>query len=72
MDLAAAIPPFSPFVLGVLASVVAGFGATTLGAAAKILSDHKFGALPVVDRGKLVGIITTSDLLRALQEMAGE
>jgi ZIP family zinc transporter len=33
MDVAAAIPPFSPFMLGVLASVVAGFGATTLGAA---------------------------------------
>ncbi|WP_221932658.1 ZIP family metal transporter [Ferrovibrio terrae] len=33
MDIAAAIPPFSPFMLGVLASVVAGFGATTLGAA---------------------------------------
>ncbi|MBS4049140.1 MAG: ZIP family metal transporter [Alphaproteobacteria bacterium] len=27
------MPPFSPFMLGVLASVVAGFGATTLGAA---------------------------------------
>jgi ZIP family zinc transporter len=33
MDVAAATPPFSPFMLGVLASVVAGFGATTLGAA---------------------------------------
>lgn len=33
MDVAAAIPPFSPFMLGVLASVIAGFGATTLGAA---------------------------------------
>jgi len=32
MDIAAAIPPLSPFMLGVLASVVAGFGATTLGA----------------------------------------
>ena len=33
MDVAAAIPALSPFLLGVLASVVAGFGATTLGAA---------------------------------------
>ena len=32
MDLATAVPPVSPFMLGVLASVVAGFGATTLGA----------------------------------------
>ena len=46
--------------------------ATSLGAAAKMLTDHKFGSLPVVERGKLAGIITTSDLLRALQEMAGE
>lgn len=33
MDIVAALPPLSPFLLGVLASVVAGFGATTLGAA---------------------------------------
>lgn len=32
MDLAAAAPPISPFLLGVLASVVAGFGATAVGA----------------------------------------
>lgn len=33
--------------------------------AAQILLDHKIGALPVVDRGHLVGIITETDLLRA-------
>ena len=27
--------------------------------------DNKIGALPVVDRGHLVGIITETDLLRA-------
>ena len=31
--------------------------------AAEILSAHKFGALPVVDDGKVVGIITTTDFL---------
>jgi len=33
--------------------------------AAQLLLDHKIGALPVVDRGHLVGIITETDLLRA-------
>ncbi len=46
--------------------------ATSLGDAAKILADRKFGALPVVEGGRLVGIITTSDLLRALHAMSGE
>ena len=30
------------------------------------LADEKIGALPVVDEGRLVGIVTTSDLLTAL------
>jgi acetoin utilization protein AcuB len=30
--------------------------------------DHKIGALPVVDGGKLIGIITETDLLRAFVE----
>ncbi|MEK7715114.1 MAG: CBS domain-containing protein [candidate division NC10 bacterium] len=33
--------------------------------AAQVMLDHKIGALPVVDRGHLVGIITETDLLRA-------
>ncbi len=33
--------------------------------AAQLLLDHRIGALPVVDRGHLVGIITETDLLRA-------
>jgi len=33
--------------------------------AAQVLLDRKIGALPVVDRGQLVGIITETDLLRA-------
>ena len=33
--------------------------------AAQVILDRKIGALPVVDRGQLVGIITETDLLRA-------
>lgn len=33
--------------------------------AAQVMLDHKIGALPVVDRGHMVGIITETDLLRA-------
>jgi len=34
--------------------------------AARIMMDHKIGALPVVDEGRLVGIITESDFVRAM------
>lgn len=33
--------------------------------AARLMLDHRIGALPVVDRGRLVGIIMETDLLRA-------
>ncbi len=33
--------------------------------AAQLMLDHKIGALPVVDRGHLVGIVTETDMLRA-------
>lgn len=33
--------------------------------AARIMIDHKIGALPVLDGARLVGIITETDLLRA-------
>jgi CBS domain-containing protein len=36
--------------------------------AAKLLSEHKIGALPVVEQEHLVGIISTSDLLEALAD----
>ncbi|HVB80691.1 MAG TPA: CBS domain-containing protein [Candidatus Binataceae bacterium] len=44
---------------------------TLLEEAANLLVKHKVGALPVVDRGKLVGIITATDLLRAFAEVLG-
>jgi len=37
--------------------------------AAEALSTKRFGCLPVVDDGKLVGIITTSDLLRLMAQI---
>lgn len=37
--------------------------------AAKILIDQRFGALPVIEGGKLVGIVTETDLLKALHDM---
>ena len=33
--------------------------------AARLMLKHKIGGLPIVLDGKLVGIVTTSDLLRA-------
>ena len=32
--------------------------------AAQLLLDHKYGCLPVLERGKLVGIVTEADFLR--------
>ena len=36
--------------------------------AARILRDHKFGCLPVLDEDKLVGIVTAQDFLTLLVE----
>jgi acetoin utilization protein AcuB len=38
--------------------------------AAVLMLDHRIGALPVVDGGELVGIITETDLLRAFVKTA--
>lgn len=37
--------------------------------AAKTMLDHKIGCLPVVEHGKLVGILTEADFLRVLLEI---
>jgi nucleotide-binding universal stress UspA family protein len=39
---------------------------TTLREAARLLCERKIGALPVVEEGKLAGVITTTDILGAL------
>ena len=44
---------------------------TSIAEAARILRDQKFGCLPVVDRGELVGILTEHDILRAFLCMSG-
>ncbi len=40
--------------------------------AAGLLRTHKFGALPVVSDGKLVGILTTSDILSSYIDLLSE
>ncbi len=44
---------------------------TTLEEAAQLLIKHKVGGLPVVEEGKLAGIITTSDILQAFLDVMG-
>jgi acetoin utilization protein AcuB len=39
--------------------------------AARMLVEHKIGAIPVVDDGRVVGIITESDIFRAFVEAIG-
>ena len=45
--------------------------ATTLETAAQILLARKIGGLPVVENGRLLGIITTSDVLQAFLDVMG-
>ncbi len=40
--------------------------------AAQLMLDHRIGALPVMDGGHLVGIVTETDLLRAFVRSADE
>jgi len=43
---------------------------TTIYDAARLMREHKIGALPVVEDGRLAGIISTSDVLEALTSEA--
>ncbi|TDI50583.1 MAG: CBS domain-containing protein [Acidobacteria bacterium] len=45
---------------------------TSLKDVAKILIEGKFGALPVIEKNSLVGIITEIDLLRVLHDLLDE
>jgi len=56
------------------ALITVGPGATVEDAA-RLMLQHKIGGLPIVDEGRLVGIVTTSDLLKAflnVVQAAGE
>src|SRR3989338_6287834 len=44
---------------------------STLEEAAQLLLEHKIGGLPAVENKKLVGIITTSDILQAFLDVMG-
>jgi CBS domain-containing protein len=45
-------------------SVIVVEGDRPIAEAARLMIDHKIGALPVVDGGRLVGIVTESDFVR--------
>ena len=44
---------------------------TSLEEAARLLVNHKIGALPVMQRGHVIGIITSTDILIAYVALAG-
>src|SRR3972149_5001864 len=44
---------------------------TPIEEAARLMRDHKIGGLPVLQAGRLVGIITETDILRAFVEVIG-
>jgi CBS domain-containing protein len=51
-------------------SVITVSPAATIRDAASIMLEHKIGGLPVVENGKLVGIITESDIFRMIVRMS--
>jgi acetoin utilization protein AcuB len=42
---------------------------TTVQDAARLILTHKIGGLPVVDKGMLVGMVSTTDMIRAFLEV---
>jgi acetoin utilization protein AcuB len=44
---------------------------TTIEEAARVMADHRIGGLPVLRAGKLVGIITESDIFHVFLELLG-
>ena len=45
--------------------------ATSIRDAARLMYERKLGALPVVERERLVGLLTETDVLGAFQELLG-
>lgn len=52
------------------ADVIAVDPETSVKAAARCMREHRINCLPVVDRGRVVGIVTSSDMLRVLETLA--
>jgi acetoin utilization protein AcuB len=44
---------------------------TPMEEAVRLMRTHQFSGLPVVEQGKVIGIITTSDLMQAFLEISG-
>ena len=44
---------------------------STVETAAQLMLEHQIGGLPVLDHGRLVGIITATDVLRAFLDLMG-
>ena len=40
---------------------------TKIGEAARLMADKKIGCVPVMDEGRLVGLVTTTDILRYVE-----
>jgi acetoin utilization protein AcuB len=51
--------------------VVSVGAATSIRDAARLMHERKLGALPVVERDRLVGILTETDVLDAFQRLLG-
>ena len=49
-------------------SIISVTSDTTIKEVAQILAEHEFHAVPVVDNGALVGIVTSTDLIKFLLE----
>jgi acetoin utilization protein AcuB len=45
--------------------------ATTVEASAQLLLKQKIGGLPVIEKGRLIGVITASDILEAFLDVMG-
>jgi acetoin utilization protein AcuB len=45
--------------------------ATSIREAARLMHERRLGALPVVERDRVVGILTETDVLKALQRLLG-
>jgi acetoin utilization protein AcuB len=52
-------------------SVLSVRAATSIRDAARLMHERKLGALPVVERERLIGLLTETDVLRAFEELLG-